>query len=168
METIFDSRGNFRPYEKTNVTYAQLQEWFVESFDANSTRFEIFEEYKRFLTDFRQMVSLKFDHWINGSFVSNKLNPRYIDFVTIIDYQTFRQHEAVIERQFTLWGAMRNYKNLDAYTVKVFPEGHREHVLTRSDMLYWQNWFGQSKLNRAKRSFPKGYVEIHFDENTII
>jgi len=168
MKTIFDSRGNFYPPEKAKLDFGQFKEWFVDDFDAASSRKAIFEEYKRFLLDFRQTVTNDFVQWINGSFVSNKANPGDIDFVTLIDHQTFRRHEAIIEKQFTLWGAMRNYKNLDAYTIKLFPEGHREHVLTKSDLLYWKDWFGHTQLNRAKRSFPKGYVEIQFDENTII
>jgi hypothetical protein len=168
MEKIFDTRGNLIPYEKTRLPFSRFKELFVDDFGENSTRMPIFEEYTRFLNDFRRLIITDFVQWVNGSFISEKLNPRDIDFVTLIDYQTFRLNESVIESQFTLWGVKRNYSNLDAYTIIMFPEGHNEYFMTHSDQLYWQDWFSRTKLNRSKRSFPKGFVEIHFDKNTII
>lgn len=168
MHTIFDSRGNYFPYKKNRLTFAEFKKGFVTDFNAESTRHAIFEEYRRFLTDFKKSVSSNFIQWVNGSFISNKLNPKDIDFVTLVDYQTFRKHESAIEKQFTLWGTKKYYLSIDAYTIKLFPENHKEYVLTQSDLIYWQDWFSHTQLNRAKLSFPKGYVEIHFDENTII
>jgi len=43
-----------------------------------------------------------FVQWINGSFISNKQNPGDMDFVTLMDFSTFNQHQNAIENEFTL------------------------------------------------------------------
>lgn len=126
----------------------------------SETRRSIFEEFLKFQANLKALLNEGFTQWINGSFVSSKLNPNDIDFVTLLDFRTFNKHQDAIEKEFTLWGATRHYHNLDAYTVKVFPEDHPEGVLTKSDLVYWGNWFGRTKPNRSKITFPKGFVEV--------
>jgi len=58
--------------------------------------------------------------------------------------------------------ALKNYK-IDAYIVRIYPKEHKDYSKTVSDLLYWEHWFGNSKKNRAKKRFPKGFVELSFD-----
>ena len=84
MELTFDIRGNLMPYEKVRLTLSEFEELFVHSFDKQSTRYEIFENYSKFISDFKKEITPHFIQWVNGSFVSNKKNPNDIDFVTLI------------------------------------------------------------------------------------
>ncbi|MFN8344535.1 MAG: hypothetical protein U0X91_06010 [Spirosomataceae bacterium] len=157
----FDIRGNLLPAQKLIVPFDTFKETFVYSFDPDSTRYAIFEQYCRFLNDFSELVSHRFTHWINGSFVSNQVNPEDIDFVTLIDFETYYVHQTLIEQRFRLQGA-RNIYGVDAYTIRVYPETHLKYVHTSMDFAYWNNWFGKTKANRAGKKFDKGFVELNY------
>ena len=83
MVLNFDSRGYLKPYRKVELGFYDFKEVFVDSFDQTSTRHRIFENYLKFLQDFSREVSENFIQWIDGSFVTRKVNPRDIDFVSI-------------------------------------------------------------------------------------
>lgn len=161
MKVSFDSRGYLKPYHKLELEFNEFKEIFVDAFDHTSSRHLIFENYSRFLQDFSIGISESFTHWIDGSFVTRKVNPRDIDFVTIIDFDTFVEKEALIERQFRLFGAKAAYQ-VDAYTIRKYPEGHEKYIIYQGELVYWENWFGWTKKNRAKAKFPKGFIEINF------
>jgi len=76
MEYSFDTRGFLMPYGKNQMTFQQVEGLFVHPFEASSTRWGIFEEYRHFLLDFREQVSLHFTQWVNGSFISTRKTRR--------------------------------------------------------------------------------------------
>ena len=162
MELNFDIRGNLKPYKKIELDYIDFKQYFVDSFINSQTRNQIIENYEKFIDDFSKEVTENFVQWIDGSFVSNKENPKDIDFVSLIDFKTYEEKEQLIEAKFRLQGARVNYDLIDAYSIKVYPEGHKRRNITEFDKLYWQNWFSQTKKNRLKKKFPKGYIEIQF------
>jgi len=161
MELNFDGRGNLQPYQCIEVTFEEFTSTFVTAFDKNSTRHPIFDQYRQYLKDFSEQISDNFTQWINGSFISNRRNPKDIDFVTIIDHIIFEQKESIIERQFRLLGAREKYQ-VDAYTVRKYPEDHPKYGIFQNELIYWEHWFSQTKKNRAKLKFNKGFISIHF------
>ena len=46
MELNFDIRGNLKPYERIELSYEEFREFFVDSFEKDSTRYQIFEHYQ--------------------------------------------------------------------------------------------------------------------------
>lgn len=162
-ELEFDVRGNLMPYKRVRLSFVELKALLVSSFDPSSTRHGIFENYCRFLDDFQTQVTPNFIQWVNGSFATKKTNPADIDFVTILDFKTFEEKEQLIEKQFRLIGARSTY-GVDAYTVRKYPEGHRNHLLYQNELVYWDHWFTLTKKNRAKMKFPKGYIEVIFGD----
>ena len=162
MELIFDQRGNLQPYEKIRMSLDEFEVFFVEKFSNNGQRKQIFDNYLKFVNDFSAKVSSNFVQWINGSFVTAKEHPNDIDFVTIINHEIFESKETLIHKNFRLEGAKENY-GVDAYTIRQYPKEHKKHTLYRSDWVYWYNWFSQTKKNRAKRKYPKGFIEIEFN-----
>ncbi|MCC6726091.1 MAG: hypothetical protein IT258_16410 [Saprospiraceae bacterium] len=160
-ELEFDVRGFLTPYERIELTIEEFEAIFVKAFDNSSTRFNIFQNYLRFVNDFREEVTPRFTQWLNGSFVSKKENPGDLDLVTLLDAETALLKDAIIESKFRNEGAFQYY-NLDAYELVVYPEWHKDFIFTKSDQLYWHHWFSMSKFNRAKKRFPKGFVEINF------
>lgn len=161
MELTFDIRGNLIPYEKLTLTLDEFKEIFVNSFDEDSSRTLLFENYLNYIKDFQEEVTTDFIQWINGSFATNKKNPKDIDFVTLINYEDYATNRLIIDDKYRLNKAKALYK-VDAYTIEVFPEEHKKYLTSKSDLLYWNSWFSKTKRNRRKKSFPKGFIEIIF------
>lgn len=161
MKPTFDIRGSLVPYERITVNLEEFEEVFVNSFDPDSTRYELFQNYKNYLSDFQNEVTEDFVQWVNGSFVTNKPNPGDIDFVNLIPTDIYQSKEAIIDQKFKLRGGKTIYK-VDAYTMEIFEEGHPKNWNYQADRIYWDNWFSFTKKNRAKKKFQKGYLEIRF------
>lgn len=162
MELIFDQRGNLQPYEKIKLNLDEFEAFFVDNFPDNDQRKQIFDNYLKFVNDFSAKISSNFIQWINGSFVTAKEHPNDIDFVTIISYEIFESKEKLIHENFRLEGARKNY-GVDAYTIRQYPKEHKKYMLYHSDWVYWYNWFSQTKKNRAKKKYSKGFIEIEFN-----
>ncbi len=163
MSLTFDERGYLKPYEMQNLTLEDFNTIFVESFSITSTRHDIFQRYLQFLQDFSDQVTDSFEQWINGSFVSRKENPNDLDFVTIVEHTIFAEKEKLIEDRFRLLGARELYQ-LDAYTMRKYPEGHQNVAIFKGELAYWTHWFGHTPKNRAKVKFKKGFISIHFQD----
>ena len=161
MELNFDQRGNLQPCEKITLTLDDFEDFFVGKFPQNSIRKQIVDNYLNFINNFSTQVTTQFIQWIDGSFVTAKEHPRDIDFVTFVSYEIFEAKEKLIHDNFRLAGARKTYE-VDAYTVRQYPEDHSKYMLYQSDWVYWYNWFSQTKKNRAKKKYPKGFIEIKF------
>jgi hypothetical protein len=166
MEISFDIRGNLKPHGKINLTLDEFKKSFVDGFvPQNQRRLEIFSHYMQFIQQFKQEVSQDFIHWIDGSFVTKKTDPRDIDFVTLIDYRTYEKHETTIENKFRGQAAKDLFGLVDAYVIKMYPLGHARRWVSEYDLVYWRRWFGETKMNRAKKKFKKGFIELNFGDN---
>ncbi len=169
MQIKFDTRGNLNPYEKVDITLDNFRKYFVENFaDDNHRRIKIFEDYSNFLHAFKQEVTEDFIQWIDGSFVTKKRAPRDIDFVTLIDYQTYESHQTIIENKYRRQPARTSFGLVDAYVIKMYPLGHSRRWVSEYDLVYWQRWFSETKKNRAKKRFAKGFIEIRFGNANMI
>ncbi len=153
----FGENGLLFPPEKIKLTVVEFEDFFVKSFPNSTTRKQLFENYLTYVEDFKTMLSPNFTQWIDGSFVTRKTNPRDIDLVTLLDFRTDIEKEQTIAERFVNRNAIKIY-GVDAYTLTVFPDGHRQNVQIISDMLYWNYWFGRSWSNRTGNRYPKGYV----------
>lgn len=164
MELNFDIRGYLKPYTKVELSLNEFKENFVDSFEENSSRIEIFANLEKYIHDFEIEITPDFKLWINGSFATNKRNPKDLDLVTIIDHKVAEAKYHLLKSKFLNKKALVPYK-IDAYIVRVFPSDHKDHSKSVSDLLYWEHWFGNSKKNRAKKRFPKGFIELNFKKN---
>jgi len=79
----------------------------------------------------------------------------------------FIKNEQIIELKFRKYGANINYNRIDAYTVKNYPKNHERRNITEYDLVYWSNWFSETKKNRAKKKFKKGFIELKFGTDSI-
>jgi len=161
MEFKFDSKGHLTPYKRINLRIEDFEEYFINEFPLASTRKAIFQSYLKFINDFEEEITSEFTQWIDGSFVTQKENPRDIDFVTLIDHEIYKDKRNQIDDRFRLRKAKKIYQ-VDAYTVEIYPEGHSNYSISKIDLVYWDNWFSKTKKNWAKKTFPKGYIEINF------
>jgi len=163
-ELKFDIRGNLKPYEKVNLTIGDFEAFFLLNFKESKTRATVFETFKKYIDDLGNEVSKEFTLWINGSFVTNKINPNdiYIVILILLYYRVYEENENLIERKFRKYGSENIYKEVDAYFVRSYPRDHERFWATDYDLIYWINWFSKTKKNRRKQRFDKGYVELKF------
>lgn len=121
--------------------------------------------YHNFLNYFDQISSLleyDFSIWIDGSFISKKENPNDIDLVTIIDFRDYDFNKSIFETRFQPANVRKEF-GVDGYIIRKYPKKHPKHFFTHSDSLYWKSLFGKTKVNRAKKQFPKGIIQLNFD-----
>ncbi|MCF8244999.1 MAG: hypothetical protein K9J37_11525 [Saprospiraceae bacterium] len=161
MDLEFDEKGFLSPYGVISADFGLFEETFVSGVLGSTARKPIFENYQRYNADLRQEILPNFRQWVNGSFVTKKLNPRDIDIVTFIPFEVYEKLKKEIEAKFTMKGAEKNY-GVDAYTIKAYPANHKYYEATRSDMAYWQQQFSKTKFNRAQKRYPKGFIELIF------
>ena len=159
MKFSFDIRGHLSPYGKNEVDPEDFKAVFVDPFEANSSRHKLYEGFLSYNQDLKALLApQKYVQWVDGSFISTKINPRDIDVVNLIEVNLVEQYEQELSR-FTAHEGKRNY-GIDGYVIRIYPEGHPKYVRTQSDLVYWEHWFSHSRMNRAKKRFLKGFVEI--------
>lgn len=161
MEFSFDIRGYLKPYGKNKSNLVDFHNNLVVPFEEDSTRIKLYEGFLKYNEELKAVLqSQKYLQWIDGSFVSTKLNPKDIDLVNLIDHQFVDKHESEL-KQFLGKEGKENY-GIDGYIIRIYPIGHPKYVRTQSDLVYWENWFSKSRLNRRKQRFPKGFIELEF------
>ncbi|MGB3779932.1 MAG: hypothetical protein WA960_16335 [Tunicatimonas sp.] len=84
-----------------------------------------------------------------------------MDFVSVVDFSVIEEREDIIKSEFIRDDALKKY-GLDAYLLIVYPEDHKLRAYTKSDVLYWNDWFTKSRKDRRGKRYPKGYVELEF------
>lgn len=161
MELNFDIRGNLKPYSVIELELENFRHNFVEAFDQNLKRSILFDNYLKYMEELLPLLSYDFQQWVDGSFVSNKKKPRDIDFVNILDYRDCENNEQILSEKFASFEGRKRY-SVDAYIVKNYPKESQYYILTKSDLLYWENLFGKTKLNRARKQYQKGFIQINY------
>jgi hypothetical protein len=164
MEFNFDIRGNLKPYEVIEISSKEFQNTFVNSFDENSSRGQLFANYQFYMEELSKIVSKDFYQLIDGSFITNKTNPKDIDFITVLDYQDYESNKDFLEKEFASYAGRKKY-NVDAYIVANYPENHKKHIFSKSDLLYWRNLFSKTRVSRDKKQYEKGIIQIKFNKN---
>ena len=94
--------------------------------------------------------------WVNGSFLTAKINPDDVDVVLrmegiLYDSGTQETRDAVDWLNDNLYATHK----VDSYVFYVWPAGHAMRWLGEYADLYWQKQFGQSR-----RAIPKGIAEL--------
>jgi len=158
----FDPRGYLTPYERIPVQWDAFVETFVEGFPESTTRPEIWRNFLEYLEEVRRLKPKSLKVWIDGSFVTTKINPNDVDAVFFLDSETFRR--TLPRFNHLKDGSWHRGKRVDAYFVEVFPEGTPEYErFTRSDLLTWWEIFSKSRRHRDGKQYPKGLVELQFE-----
>jgi hypothetical protein len=154
-----DLNGNLKPYQSIESTLEEVEAFFVAAFPASNTRKQLFDNYKLYTDALKVEIGAPFFQYLNGSFVTRKLNPNDIDLVTFIDYQILKSKEPV-------WKKFKDgnlFLGIDGYIERVYPENHPYFIRFQTDLLYWNDLFTKSYKGQ-----PKGYIKINFnyDGNT--
>ncbi len=147
------------PYQRIVSSVEEIAKVFVEPFPHSETRQVIFENYLGYLDEFQRLITPQFTHWLDGSFMSQKLNPNDLDFVTFIDYTIYEQKEEQIFRIVEKYG----YLKLDNYVSQIFPSNHLRYNETNHFKIYWTDLFSSSRRDpETNLQEPRGFIEIIF------
>lgn len=155
----YDFRGNLTPYDITELSFEEFTHHFVDKFLDSTTRKVILEQYQRYLSDICTLITEDFVQWIDGSFVSRKINPNDIDVVTFFDFDVYERHKDVISKHFVGNKTLYNFK-VDGYIFQKFPMNHPEYDYSIANQAYWKDFFGHTRPNRAGIKLPSGFIEI--------
>jgi hypothetical protein len=137
----------------------QLESHFVHEYPNSKTRKNNYEKYLKYIYDLKELLGeRRIKQWINGSFVTQALNPNDIDLVTFVNFEKRMRYGDELKR-FEASGANEIY-GVDAYLLTVFPEDHPKYFLFQSDKAYWMNQFGMTRRDKNGKKTPKGFIEI--------
>jgi len=159
----FDENGHLFPYEAHDITLDEMPEIFVDAFPESETRKRLFDNYLDWVIDFQRDVFPYFTQWINGSFVTQKLNPKDIDFVTFLDWKVYEVKEKWKELD-RFWSFSNEDKGLDAYFL---PEFKPENPKFEKFENYKRDW--AIRYSRARRgdtliNDQKGFLQLIFEK----
>jgi len=153
----FNSRGvleaGFHP-----CTLADLEFSFVNKFPESQTRKDIFMGYIGFISKLKQF-GISCEQWIDGSFVTSKIDPNDIDFVSIIDKYVLdslpKLAKQELKEMFNPTIAKTKYK-CDAYLLIKVP--HSSSYYNSNYIPYKAYWRGHFGFDRFEQ--PKGILKI--------
>ena len=154
----FDEFGNLTPYQAIEVDVDTLEAYFVTAFPKSKTRKRLFENYLRYIYRFQDEVFPFFEQYVNGSFVTQKENPKDIDIVTFLDYEVYQKRGDQVLDKF--WTFSLEDEGIDAYLVEDYPKNHSLFPKT--------NAFRKEWIKRYSNNFPfdrnKGFLKIIFEK----
>lgn len=158
----FNSRGFLTPNLNISSDVEELENEFVKK-TGNVKRKHLFEFYRAYSAQLRQLVgNIALLQWVDGSFVTKKIEPSDFDLVTFIDYRLAEKHGKKLD-DFKYPNSLANF-GIDAYLVVTYPREHSNYPLYIGDRTYWMDAFDKTKRNRNGIKHPKGFVEIEFAE----
>jgi len=103
------------------------------------------------MKELKNILNDEFTVWINGSFVTKKVDPKDIDIVVFLNYKHLSSKEIILS------SFKEKQEYVDLYYVKVFPENHENFELTRFDCLHWFHFFTTNRKNKKK-----GFIQLKF------
>jgi hypothetical protein len=150
--------GHLQP-GKHEATVEEVKEKLVDPYAESSTRTPIFAQWLGLRTAMREIVPFE-KQWLNGSFVSTKLNPADLDVATFVDGEAV---EALGDDGRSALNALcggsdtEEFPLCDSFLIVRYPEGHPMASLSRViEETFEQSFYGfDDRLNLAK-----GFVEV--------
>ncbi|MDX2305414.1 MAG: hypothetical protein NW226_21565 [Microscillaceae bacterium] len=160
IELHFDEQGFLMPYQAIEADLETLEYYFVTQFPNSKTRRRLFVNYLRYNERFRSRVTKRFVQWIDGSFVTQKQNPKDIDMVTFLDYRIFEAQEPFLDK---FWTFNLEDQGLDAYLLRLYPPEHPDYIQeTAFYQQEWQEVYGSTADKEGEEIFPKGFIQLNF------
>ncbi len=142
------------------MTLAQVKALCVTKFPKSVTRASIFKGLSSFLAELTG-AGLVGDAWLDGSFVTQKLDPSDCDLVVSANTANWNDSkhpdlQKMLQRRFkTEHDQTKFVYSCDAYLFPDYPVIHQLHNVTVSQRTYWSDQFG---FDRSKT--PKGMAVV--------
>jgi hypothetical protein len=132
----------------------------VDAFPGSSTRGEIMRKLEEVIQVITA-VGLKVNIWLDGSFLTQKLDPEDSDIVVVVDGVYIRA--ATTEQKTVIDWILANLKTshyCDSYLLVQYPSDHPNFM----NGIWWQSyWIKHFGFTREEKPQPKGIVLIHVE-----
>ncbi|CAM3245122.1 hypothetical protein NODU109028_06275 [Nocardioides dubius] len=154
---MLDANG-LLPTGLVKVTAEQVHEHFVVPFAASKTRQRLYDQWLLHRQAVAVIVPIE-RQWVNGSYVTGKVDPGDIDVVTFIDGDALNALDA--PQQAILSDLMdghstRDRWGIDAFLVPTYAEGHPDRTAARKAEGYWRRMW----TNVKGTTLTKGFLEV--------
>ncbi|WP_425423202.1 DUF6932 family protein [Spirosoma spitsbergense] len=135
---------------------------FVDIFGWNNSRRFLINQLHAFAAELNNLSIIRYTLWIDGSFVTQKEQPKDLDVVVVLPAQAHRQFENALR-------ALRDqFDGLDLYMVRFISQDEPDHFLYSSDQMEWFFQFTMTKPGRLTRQkFPKGFIQIDWNNESL-
>ena len=183
----FQENG-YLPHKCYEVTLDDIKEKLVDNFPDSKTRQSRFDCFMEFYEELLKNVKSCIRILINGSFVSNEINPYDVDFVIILDGNSLTEDESnyLIEKVIYKKELRKEYDNLkervkkgeidypslyelglyeygcDFFPVLKYYPNQIEYVDYLQRKIYWIKFWGHSR-----EQYPKGFLnlKVNYEED---
>ena len=88
----FDPQGNLFPHKVLEIDIENFEEIFITNFENSESRKRLFQNYLSYVEKLKNEINNTFYQWIDGSFVTSKLNPNDIDLVTFLNFEVYENN----------------------------------------------------------------------------
>jgi hypothetical protein len=139
------------------ATESDIEAHLVDAFPSSTSRTVVFAGYTRHAAELRQST-VAFEQFLDGSFVSSKLDPGDIDMLCMADaaaLDALPQHEQMRLRNLFLGRGTKATHQCDSYFLARVPETDPRHQEFWNVRKYWMGVFG---FDRADK--PKGFLKV--------
>jgi hypothetical protein len=160
---LFDIRGNLQPSEIIPFSWENFNKIFVLDFEDSETRKKLFDNFQGFIHTIQENITPEFTIWVDGSYVSEKQNPRDIDALFLLDFKTCENKKSILDNQYFV-KEFKFTKGLDLYFSIEYPENHKRHFLSHLNHLYWQDVYGHTRKDINSKQYTKGFVALKIDK----
>jgi hypothetical protein len=160
----FNSDGLLNSEEPIIMTLDEIEANFVTTFPNSEKRKWLFSNYLDFVYILQQDVFPYFTQWINGSFVTQKQEPKDIDIVTFIDFRVYQSKNKILEQ---FWAFNMENKGLDNYFVAIYPPEHELHNLYIENKEKWTKLYSKTRPLSDGLFLSKGFLEITFEKEIL-
>lgn len=142
----------------------QLKASFVEAFAESTTRAAIHAGFSALRSD---AVELGFagTQWVNGSFVTTKMNPNDVDLITVLDYESanaFNGEQLQFAQDFLSGDAVPKTKyRSHTFVVLRCPPDHPYFPTYEASRNFWLTFWGCTRpLHESGSVVEKGILEL--------
>lgn len=146
------TQDGYLPPGRYPATSVEVRQAFVDTYLLSNSRPDCFNGWQRLTRALRQLVTLS-SQWLGGSFVSAKLNPGDIDFISLFDGPALDAMPEI--KRIAVAGLIaghdcQNEWNSDSFAIFIYPESHPLNATTVAQLRYWSKWFGRDRQGQAK------------------
>src|SRR5271157_5156363 len=122
---------------------------FIESSSESTTRQMIFDGFTRWRTDIRPLIEA-IRQWVDGSFITDKVDPRDIDVVSFCDTDFYNalSKETQVEVDRLLDGQRSTVPDYSTHSALILsaPPGHPEHQDSEVFCNHHRKWFAKTYI----------------------
>lgn len=132
------------------MSVAELKALTVESFPLSASRSVIFTGLENLLAELNRWA-IQAEVWIDGSFLTQKIDPEDCDLVVRLDSE-FVERCSPEQFQVLSWinSNLKATLLCDSYVFAEWPEGHEGHAAGAALRADWLRWFGHDRRGGAK------------------